>query len=60
MMNVGFALGACFAASSASVRVASENHGANGAPSLKLSLGGRKRHCVQLGNLGYWSESQAE
>ena len=51
MMNVGFALGACFAASSANVRVASENDSANGAPLLKLRLGRRKRHSVQLGNL---------
>ena len=50
MMNVGFALGACFAASSASVRVASENDGANGAPLLKLCLGRWKRHSIQLGN----------
>ena len=39
MMNVSFALGACFAASSANVRVACENDGANGAPVLKLRLG---------------------
>ncbi len=51
MMNVGFALGACFAAGSANVRVASENDGANGAPLLKLRLGRRKRHSVQLGKM---------
>jgi hypothetical protein len=34
MMNIGFALGACFAASSANVRIASENDGANTAPLL--------------------------
>jgi len=51
MMNVGFALGACFAARSANVRVASENDGANGAPLLKLRLGRRKRHSVQLGKM---------
>jgi len=39
MMNVGFALGASFAASFANVRVASENDGANGAPLLELRLG---------------------
>ena len=51
MMNVGFALGACFAARSANVRVASENDGANGAPLLKLRLGRRKRHSDQLGKM---------
>src|SRR5260221_12999233 len=58
MMNVGFALGACFAARSANVRVASENDGANGAPLLKLRSGRRKRHSVQLGEIepkGYGS-----
>ena len=39
MMNVGFALGAGFAACSANVLVACENDGANGAPLLKLRLG---------------------
>ena len=51
MMNVGFALGACFAARSANVGVASENDGANGAPLLKR-LGRRKRHNVQPGEDG--------
>lgn len=49
MVNVGFAVRAWFAASSASMRIASENDSAHGAPVLKLSLGRRKRHSVQLG-----------
>ena len=56
MMNVGFALGACFAASSANVRIASENDSANGAPLFKLRLGRWKRHSVHWGIHGQWSE----
>ena len=48
MVDVCFALGACFATSSANVGIASENDGANGAPLLELCLGRQKRHSVQL------------
>ena len=60
MMNVGFTLCTWFTTSPASVGVASENDGANGAPSLEVCLVRRKRHGLQLRIHGYWSECPVE
>lgn len=58
MMNVGFALGARFAARFAHVRVASENDGANSAPLLELLLGRLRDNASSWGRHGYPSESR--
>ena len=50
MMNVGFATGARFAARCATVRVASEHDGANGAPLLEFCFGRLGSLDVQWGN----------
>jgi hypothetical protein len=46
VVNISFPLGAFLAASPASIRVASKNDGANGAPVLKLCFRRREGHSV--------------